>query len=549
MSAEYQGQAVPEVVSLRPRYSQAMRLIFRWLAAAGQEDEEMNSHPVSSPICGWVMPNHLDGSLFFYDQQGKSLGTIFLNGNETAVEWQSAPGDDSTVNQSLTTVMQRANPHLAAVAAKLQNAGASEFKAFWKAIDKMHAFVNPHTRAGSQDLAVLVGRPVALVQCQLRLETQGPVAINQSFTTLEGAMADKTTSNQVDQVKQPLRLGNLEQLNDGLIGFFRQDSTHSSYDLDTFYCEGADPKATTGTVQPQTTTIELTLSPASSHERAQPDVPEPPNNKMLTEQLLMLVDPRAPIHATSGILPTETLLVPPAQYNDALANLEMTFLTTPILRPNSGLALPLPTERGYTWSWVQEQPDPEQPDKIRWFTDPALERAAGRAVWGYTPQILTEGWLRLSPDLLEFELLDGGGHPVVVSGTSPNDLILYLRNKKTNALSFVAGTPVAEGTPPKGSIFYIHLSHLLSSEEIEGIHLSAEGWEFSKFEDAQYGKYWAAAPSEDCSLEAGKSLSIQMKNVLVSSGRSQAYVYFDYYGLGGLNDGAYDELLTIQPKS
>ncbi len=63
--------------------------MFRWIAADAAGFDEMNSHPATTPICGWVLPNHLDGSLFFYNQKGASLGTLLFkwqqNKNHVAI--------------------------------------------------------------------------------------------------------------------------------------------------------------------------------------------------------------------------------------------------------------------------------------------------------------------------------------------------------------------------------------------------------------------------------------------------------------------------------
>ena len=55
---------------LPPRLAQPARLNLRWLAA--DDAMEMNSSIATIPICGWVLPNNLDGSLLVYDNHGNS---------------------------------------------------------------------------------------------------------------------------------------------------------------------------------------------------------------------------------------------------------------------------------------------------------------------------------------------------------------------------------------------------------------------------------------------------------------------------------------------
>ena len=70
------GDPEREHFLLSPAFVQPTRLNFPWLSAANG-DQEMNDHPASSPICGWLLPNNLDGSVMVYDQAG-SINAINL---------------------------------------------------------------------------------------------------------------------------------------------------------------------------------------------------------------------------------------------------------------------------------------------------------------------------------------------------------------------------------------------------------------------------------------------------------------------------------------
>ncbi len=95
-----------KTIYLPPRLSSAARLNFRWLAAMpgrnGVDEVEMNSAPVTTPICGWLIPNNFDNSLMVYDNTGKSLGSVNL-----LAQWSPAPGDKDRL-----TVDKIENPHL-----------------------------------------------------------------------------------------------------------------------------------------------------------------------------------------------------------------------------------------------------------------------------------------------------------------------------------------------------------------------------------------------------------------------------------------------------
>lgn len=530
ISYDQHQQPVPSVAYLEPRLAQPLRLLFRWLSADATGFEEMNAHPATSPVCGWLLPNHLDGSFFLYNQQGQSLGSLYLNGDQTAVEWQSAPGNDKTINQSVETVLQHENPQLLALAVSLANGSADFFKALWLAVDTVHSSTNPQNLSASSGLAVLIGRPVALVQASLRLEVEGSPALNLGWYSF-----DNDTDSGLTGVQFPAILGDVDQLDDGLIGYFKQNNDGTAYDLSTFYTEGVGSQSQSGVVQPDATNLLLTVTPKI-------DSSQPPDTTAYTQKVLMLIDPRASVHATSGIVPTKSLDIPSDMIDDALSTLEMSFLVTPVLNGSGGLALPIPKEQGYQFSWVEED---NVAGVVEWSVNPEIQSSSGAAVWAYTPQQITEGWLRMNPVLLEFALLNSSGHAVVTAGTA-NSLTLDITNRKQHSITFDAGQLVSEGQIGTGSIFYIHFGDLVSQTDIPNIQFSASGWTFQNFSSAKYGQYWAATPTGGVEIANNASVSIDVQNLVVSASATQAQVYFDYYNINGLNDGVYAELLAVQ---
>jgi hypothetical protein len=72
-----------------------------------------------------------------------------------------------------------------------------------------------------------------------------------------------------------------------------------------------------------------------------------------------------------------------------MRQLAVTFTTRPVLGGQLGPRIPLPTEAGFTWSWVAAgaAPAPLAPP-------PSPDVPA----YGYSPQRLLEGWLDLIPN-------------------------------------------------------------------------------------------------------------------------------------------------------
>jgi hypothetical protein len=257
------------------------------------------------------------------------------------------------------------------------------------------AFISPSASSQDASLAVLIGRPLAITRAVLGMETAGsvlplsqadvaptdpwPADVNAGRYAYADRMAHSSAG--LAGVEFPARLGDLANIDDGLVGYFIEGTGTDPYG--TFYAPAGKPDGQHGVVAPAADTVELTLN-------AQPIT------------LTLLVDPRAGVHATVGVLPVEELAIPSDQYSETLRNLQMTFFTLPVLNERQGLVLPLPVESGYVWSWVSTGVASDIPL--------AANASNGYAVWDYTPQTVLEGWLRLSPDPNTLTKLNSGGN-------------------------------------------------------------------------------------------------------------------------------------------
>ena len=241
-------------------------------------------------------------------------------------------------------------------------------------------------------------------------------------------------------------------------------SPGAGYNLTTFYSAAADPAflsqdarpaATSAAVAPAQDTLCVTPTPPLDPDGAH----EPPDLTPYTQKVLMLMDPRGQVHATTGILPTATLQLPPGQSQAATSTLDLSFFTAPVLRGAGALAIPVPRQNGYALSYIeQDRDDQGRPewvitpqitapsgDAVRAYTPQITAPSAG-AVWAYTPQQVREGWLRLNPIVLQFTLTNPDGNPVVQAG-QPNALTLTVTNLARQAVTFRHGPPGRRGQP------------------------------------------------------------------------------------------------------
>jgi hypothetical protein len=77
------------------------------------------------------------------------------------------------------------------------------------------------------------------------------------------------------------------------------------------------------------------------------------------------------------------------------------------------------------------------------------------------------------------------------------------------------------------------------------IGLSAPGWTFRLFQDAEYGAYWAAASDAAVPLAPGGQVAIAVTGLVPDEAAGQAQVWADYYLVDGIDDGVCTDTLTI----
>ena len=325
-------------VWLAPRLVQSARINLRWLSA-GHDQVEMNDHPATTPICGWLLTNNLDNSLMIYDGEGKALGSIVSRETHVPDEkWEPSPGSDTRINNI-------SNPHLKKMVEWVCRLDAKEpfLTHFISAIDNALENIEPENFAQHQDLALLMGRPIALVRASVNLELQGRPAINQGWNVFRQQLERESRDDDgFADVAFPIRIGEYRQFNDGLVGYWKERG--DEYEDELFHAPQSDEKNGITDIRIKThrtdTDDEMTVFQS---------VKSPP------QYLSMLLDPRGVVHATSGVVPAKVVAIPPDQYVDALQAIEITFLTAPILTDAGKIHLPLPAEAGYQWSWLQKQ--------------------------------------------------------------------------------------------------------------------------------------------------------------------------------------------------
>ena len=428
-------------IGLRPRISQPSRVNFRWLN--GESDsQETNAIPLTSPVCGWVLPNNLDGSLMVYTSDGEPLGYI-----DTAGRWRPPPGGGGPV-----IPFDIPNRHLAKMVQWIvETASQSEdtthfMRDYIDVIDRGLEAIDPETWAAHESRALLVARPMALVRAMVNIEPLGLPATHQGWEPLRRRLNYHPPETQAWQnVTFPVRIGEYRQQNDGVVGYWLEDDK-GKFAVRHALTREALAKLKKTDVPPEIAAMLERMvdcphigkrrfmnalreqigkdaadqwgipiakaasrgvgffAPQSQHRTGltpekHPVIYEHAGRSLNFFQSVadppqvvsMLVDPRGLVHCTTGVLPTKSLSIPTEHYAEALKNLQVTFLTAPLLTPTGRIEVPLPSDPGWSWSWLDR----------------------GRDGWREmtrTPTVLRDAFVKAFPDGYDIwsELIDKG---------------------------------------------------------------------------------------------------------------------------------------------
>ncbi len=350
---------------LAPRFAQGSRLLFRWLAADGSNDAESNQSPATTPVCGWVALNRVDENVMIFTQGGTLIGWIPAGGGDMAY----LPGKSAA---DIT------DPFLQQVVTQAQAASST----FYSDINTALLTIEPRSHRQHAGRSVLESRPLALARASLQLQLSAAPSPHQGYEAiatmqLENGQNPATGPSPSPYIVRencgftgvdfPVRLGDVSMDDDGLVLYW---SLASGTIGDNYILVSADAEAGPG----QEPTLSLTCAPDAAPVHT-----------------LLLLDPRAPVNATSGILPVKNITVPPAMYADAVRNMEYLMQVGPVLTSGDTVAMPLPTEIRGKWSWLYDDGGTWSPAVTPQKTDNKIHPKAA-------PAVIRKGFLKAGAD-------------------------------------------------------------------------------------------------------------------------------------------------------
>ena len=230
----------PGALSVPPRLMRPARWQFRLVDAAtstGVDGIEARIDEVDptlqvNPVAGFLLPDHLDESLEVFDVAGNPLGELLHEPVGGGVVWEIAPGREGPPDAGPRHGLTESQQVLGSFATGLVAADAghrggrpaddeSALSALLRAVDTTMWTVDTFASLGSEHVAGLVGRPIAVVRAQLRLELRPPDDIDLSDPARQAEW--EQAEQELAAVAFPVRIGELTRTDDGVLGFFVGD--------------------------------------------------------------------------------------------------------------------------------------------------------------------------------------------------------------------------------------------------------------------------------------------------------------------------------------
>ena len=344
---------------------QPAALQMRWVDAT-QDDAEVGLAAGTNPVCGWLLPNHLDQAVSVYDQPGKMLGELRAAPNGS-ITWYPAPDSDTPI----TDPTKIANAHLANVVTGLmaaQRASAATLDNFMQVIDETLWLVDPIAGRSDADMSVLIGRPLAVLRLKVGLDLEGSAYTNQSWANTLTADDNGVTTTGFD-----LRLGSAAVREDGLIGYFSGEDYQKFNSV--YYPAGLD----------QTSSYVQEIGGRAANYLSV--VPE-----AAAQFVTLIMDPRGCVHGSTGILPVKQISLPSRFVDAALKNMEVTFRVGSLLTSQQAILIPRLSEQNGQWSWIDHSNATD-------FQIEPIEFASADAKLSTPVMMIRDGWLKFVSDL------------------------------------------------------------------------------------------------------------------------------------------------------
>jgi len=409
----------PGALGLAPRLLRPARWQFRLVEAStavGAEGSEARVDEIEpslqiNPVAGFVMPDHLDESLEVFGVDGAPIGELLHEAASGGVMWEIAAGREGPADSGPLYGLTPAQQALGRFAAGLVAADAaarqgaplapgdgreSALSALLRAIDTTLWTCDTFAALGSEHVAGLVGRPVAVVRAQLRLELRPPDDIDLSDPQRAAEWADAERA--AARYAFPVRIGELTRSDDGVLGFFVDDD-YSRFRLvdKVIAATAADGGRSRGQLglYAGVTGMPLQSSIDNPYIAGTDDADTFVLHLGQTVTLTVFMHPAGKASLTSGLLPRGSVALARDWVGPGLAAIAPSLRTGPVLvetdiDTQKQVRLPKVSVFGKDQNFLWRD------TPATWRTD-AILAATQTALLPDTPAELREGWIRVAP--------------------------------------------------------------------------------------------------------------------------------------------------------
>lgn len=337
-------------IIMPPRILQPARLKIEGLAANVQnsmEDRPADADPGSSPICGWLLSSRVGRIIQVFNGAGIELGEIHRGRFRPL---------DSTQENELKTVGEQI---VKDVIEFLKN--ANNYDLLTKRIASQQEQIQVGNGRENLNMELPVGVPIAIVRTSIQLELHGT-----PYKDLIGQLQNESISAKLPAI--PVRIGEEGDPRDGLVGYFNMN-----YPLELFLPARNKESPT------------VLLAPGES------------------QKLIFLMDARAPVNLSCGILPIQKFELSRYLIESPLKSIALRFLVAPILTPKNRISFPLLQSREFSWSILPPE-ETERPESSK-SGPPKMDKKESvngseqlestNAGFKFEPLRLIEKWVKL----------------------------------------------------------------------------------------------------------------------------------------------------------
>ena len=338
----------PGLLVLRPRLPHPARLDFRLLAnnddslSATSGDSQSDGLEAYSPICGFLLPDHIEWAMEVFDAQGEACGQLRVARRDWSLGgiqkgrlvWEPKPGEQGPTGGRPSS----GNDHLDAVLnalmergevdeqeGELEDAGEGVLSALLRAIDTTYWHSDPYGKGGPSHAAFYMGRPVAVVRAVMRLQVEGGLP----------AMSEAQRKHAYQ-----VRLGAIKRRVDGLLGYFLDNDYsrfHTVFPID----ESGEPIP----ANDQSIDHEFLLFDSTVDVYPETDV-----------HLTLLMNPQSALHITSGFLPQKQITLLREHWDVPVSKIAPTFKVGPVLVDPANIRMPIESANPVMdWEWLHRE--------------------------------------------------------------------------------------------------------------------------------------------------------------------------------------------------